>query len=84
MAVSRPKTITQAAESGSARDLLVAMRARIATAVEDPETPARDLASLSKRLMEIAREIDALDAQTKQEASRGNHAVDGTFRLEAV
>jgi len=59
-----PKTVTEAAEAGTQRDLLVAMRARIAKTVEDPKCPPRDLASLSRRLIEIAREIEAIDLQS--------------------
>ena len=56
-------TVTTAAAEGTRRDLLVAMRARVATAVEDPNTPARDLAALTRRLMEIAKDIEAMDAR---------------------
>lgn len=79
----KPKTVTQAADSGTTRELLVAMRARIATAVEDANTPARDLAALTKRLMEVARDIEAIDAR---EADQGaTHDVsDGTFDASAV
>jgi hypothetical protein len=69
-----PKTVTQAAASGTQRELLVAMRARVAGAVEDAETPARDLASLTKRLLEIAREIEAIDAREAEEARDGRNA----------
>ena len=41
--------------------LLVALRARIAEAVADLHRPQRDLASLSRRLLEIAREIEVFD-----------------------
>ena len=66
--LAKPKTVTQAADDGSARELLVAMRTRIAKAVEDPNTPARDLAALTKRLMEVARDIEAIDARDEQDA----------------
>lgn len=68
---SRPKTITEAADSGTTRELLVAMRARIAKAVEDQNTPARDLAALTKRLVEVVRDIEAIDAREDQEATSG-------------
>lgn len=55
-------TVAQAAREGSARDLWVAMRDRIAEAVSNPNTPARELAALTKRLAEVVREIDAIDA----------------------
>lgn len=63
-------SVSQAAESGSTRDLLVAMRARIATAVEDPGTPARDLAALTKRLVEVVRDIEAIDAREQEKPRR--------------
>lgn len=59
----RPKTVTEAAERGTHRELLVAMRARLATAVEEPNTPARDLAALTRRLHEVAKEIEAIDSR---------------------
>jgi hypothetical protein len=56
-------SIATAADSGNPRDLLVALRARIAKACDDEETPQRDLAALSRRLLEIAKEIQAIDAE---------------------
>lgn len=56
-------TITEAAASGDRRALLVAMRSRVASAVEDEETPPRDLAALSRRLLEIANEIAVIDQE---------------------
>ena len=58
-----PKTVAQAAKSGTPRELLVAMRDRIATAVTDPKCPPRELAALTKRLQDIAREIEGLDVR---------------------
>lgn len=60
---SKPMTVKAAADSGKRRDLLVALRARIAADIDNPNTPPRDLAALSRRLLEIAREIEALDAE---------------------
>lgn len=54
------KSIRDAAE-GTERELLVALRDTVASGL-DAGVPARDLASLSKRLMEISREIRAIDA----------------------
>lgn len=62
-----PGSIAQAASEGTQRDLLVAMRDRIAGDL-DEGVPARDLASLTKRLMEITREIAAIDAAEKGDA----------------
>lgn len=55
-----PKSILEAAEEGSRLEELRAMRRRIARAMDDPNTPARDLAALSRRQLEIGREIEAI------------------------
>ena len=83
-APSKPKTVTQAAAEGTTRELLVAMRARIATAVEDPNTPARDLAALTKRLVEVVRDIEAIDAKSDEDERESAHVADGTFDASAV
>ena len=80
----RPKSVTEAAERGTQRELLVAMRARIAKTVEDAGTPARDLAALTKRLMEVVREIEALDLRDEQEAAERERVSDVEFRPEAI
>ena len=80
-----PKTVTQAAATGTERELLVAMRTRIATAVEDIETPARDLAALTKRLFEVVREIKALDAREAEErATKSGPVADEAFDPSAI
>lgn len=63
---SREAAVTVAATSGNEKNLLLALQERIARALDDPETPARDLASLSKRLLEIGREIKAAEAEEKE------------------
>lgn len=57
----RRKSVADAASSGDRYELLVAMRDRIAKTISDPDCPPRDLASLTRRLQDIAREIDLLD-----------------------
>ena len=76
-------TVVEAAEDGSTRDLLVAMRTRIAKAVGDPETPARDLAALTKRLVEVVRDIEAIDAR-EEEAESHAEVSDGEFNPEGI
>ncbi|GLU88941.1 hypothetical protein [Agromyces sp. NBRC 114283] len=78
------KTVTEAAKSGTTRELLVATRDRIAVAVENPNTPARDLAALTKRLMETQREIEAIDARDREEAGANVEVSDGEFDASAV
>lgn len=79
-----PKSITEAASNGTTRELLAAMRARIAKAVEDPNTPARDLAALTKRLVEVVRDIEAIDAREEQEAAKRGDVGDGRFDASAI
>ncbi|GAA1881895.1 hypothetical protein [Williamsia serinedens] len=62
-APAKPKSVAEAAKSGTHRELLVAMRDRVATAVNNPECPPRDLASLTKRLADLAKEIEASDSR---------------------
>jgi hypothetical protein len=75
--------VTAAAESGTTRELLVAMRSRIAMAVEDPNTPARDLAALTKRLVEVVRDIQAIDEREEQEIHDGP-VPDADFDASAI
>jgi hypothetical protein len=56
----RPRTILEAAEHGSRIEELRAMRRRLARALDDPNTAARDLAALSRRQLEIGKEIEAI------------------------
>lgn len=62
------QTILEASESDDPLDELRAMRRRIAAAMDDPATPARDLAALSRRALEIRREIDDVDRRAAEEA----------------
>jgi len=78
------KTVTEAAKDGTTRELLIATRDRIARAVEDPNTAARDLAALTKRLMETVREIESIDAREAQEAGEYVEVSDGEFDASAV
>ena len=80
----KPLTVTDAASVGTRKDLLVAMRARVATAVQDPNTPARDLAALTRRLMEIAKDIEAMDAQEREEAEELADAPDEDWSEAAI
>lgn len=79
-----PKTVTKAASEGTHRELLVAMRDRIAQTVESADCPPRDLASLSRRLMEIAKDIELIDVADEREAAKGAAATDGKFDAAAI
>ena len=64
-----PRTVAEAAASGDHRALLVAMRERIAITVSNPDCPPRDLAALTRRLQDIAKEIESLDMRAKEEGA---------------
>lgn len=62
-----PRSVSSAAKGGSQRELLEAMRDRIAKTLDSPETPPRDLASLSKRLIEITKELESFRSDEEKE-----------------
>lgn len=81
----RPRTVAEAAESGDHRALLVAMRERIACTVSNPDCPPRDLAALTRRLQDIAKEIAGIDLRAKEEALEcGGVDQDETWDAEAL
>ena len=77
------RNVAEAAASGSHRDLLVAMRDRIAKAVADTDCPPRDLAALTRRLQDIAKEIASIDARAADEAGDLNDT-DDSFDASAI
>ena len=56
--------LVKAAQSGNKRETLEALRDEIATCIATCES-GRDMAALSKRLMEVMNEIDALPKPKK-------------------
>jgi hypothetical protein len=81
----RSPTVAQAAANGTHRDLLVAMRGRIARTVADPNCPPRDLAALTRRLQDIAKEIETIDLRNNQESGEDDGAnVDETWDSTAI
>jgi hypothetical protein len=69
-APKKATTVAAAVADGTRRDELVAMRTRIARAIDDPNIRGADLASLSRRLLEIGKELEALDTQADEEQRR--------------
>ena len=80
----RRHSVSSAAADGDRLDLLLAMRARVAKAVEDESTPARDLAALTRRLLEIARDIEVLQAAAQEEERDAAAAEDEAFDASAL
>ena len=62
--------VQRAAASGDRRELLVALRHRLAYTMDDEHTMARDLVSRSKGLVDLAKEIETIDAFEEQEQQR--------------
>ncbi|WP_094359927.1 hypothetical protein [Mycobacterium marinum] len=80
----RPKSVAVAAASGNHLELLLAMRERVAKAVSSPDCPPRDLAALTRRLQEIAKEIDVLKARASQDPADDGGEVDDRFDPAAI
>ena len=80
----RMMSILEAAEAGDRLEELRSLRRRIAKALDDPNTLARDLASLSRRQIEISREIEALQRQESEEASDAANIEDEEFDADAI
>lgn len=77
------RTIEDAARADDVLSELRNTRIVIARKLDDPNCPARDMASLSKRLMEIGKEIAAILAR-EQESGSGVEVEDGIFDASAV
>ena len=65
-----PKSVAAAAASGDRRQLLVALRNRIAQAIDDPKTTGPALAALIKQQCDIGAEIHAIDLAADAASSR--------------
>lgn len=66
-APAKPMSILEAVDAGDRLAELVAMHRRLAKVLDDPTCPPREMASLSRRQMEIGREIDAMKAVRRDE-----------------
>jgi hypothetical protein len=77
--------VSEAARSGTELDLMVAMRDRIADAISDPDCPKRELASLTLRLANIVKEINALrSAEGDDSIGEAANLPDGDFDPNAL
>lgn len=78
-------TLIEAVEASDTRAVLGALQLRIARTIQDPTTPPRDLAALSRRLMEISRDIEALDAaDAEDDIGRAQSLEDAEFDPSSV
>ena len=61
--------LVEAAKSGDKRATLVALRDKLAETIQNCDS-GRDMASNSKRLMEVMSEIEQIDAEAEKEHKR--------------
>ena len=57
-------SLVQAVKSGSQREALEALRDKLAFSIENTDS-GRDVAALSRRLMEVMRELDQLPSEDR-------------------
>jgi hypothetical protein len=62
----------------------MALRDRLAKAVDSDTTPARDLAALSKRLTDVMKDLKAFEQAESEEAVGGDVPDDEEFDPETV
>ncbi len=77
-----PMTISEASEAGDRLGILLCLQDTIAREIE-AGIPPRDLAALSRRLMEIAKEVEDLraveaDSEDAHHGQHGDEAFDAT------
>lgn len=77
-------SVLEAADSDSRLDELVQIRRVIARAIDNENTSARDLAALSRRQIEISKEIEALKRQMLEEAANASDTPDEAFNAQAI
>ena len=65
----RRLSVAQAAAEGTHRELLVALQARIAAAVQAPNCNPVALAALSRQLVLISKELSTIAARVEDEIS---------------
>lgn len=65
----RPESVSSAVTDGSARDVNLAMQDRIAKAIDAADIRGADLAALSRRLIELRKDLAAMDAQAQEAAA---------------
>ena len=66
--------------AGSPRDVNLAMQRRIAAAIDDTGIRGADLAALSRRLIELRKELAALDVQAKEAGEDAGVVVDADWQ----
>lgn len=76
----KPKTVAEAAKSGTPRELLVAMRDLVAETLGKPNCPPREFAALTKRLQDIVKDIEAIDARRGDDMAERMRLLESALR----
>lgn len=79
----KPLTILESVLAGDRLAELEATHRRIAKAVQDESTPPRDLASLTRRQLEISKEVEGLRRQ-QEVAEEDADPADESWSEEAI
>jgi hypothetical protein len=61
--------LVDAAKSGNKKEILIAMRDKLAETIQNCDS-GRDMASNTKRLMEVVNEIETIEAKEAEEAEK--------------
>ena len=77
-------SVLDAAENGTRLDELVQIRKVIARALDNENTSPRDLAALSRRQIEVSKEIEALMRQAAEEEHDASNVEDRPFDKAAI
>jgi len=80
----KAKSLLEAVESGDYLAELKATHQRIARTVNSPETSPRDLAALTRRQLEISKEIRALELAMEEAVRNGEATPDEEFDASAI
>lgn len=81
----RVTSVSTAASNGDRLGELRAMRKVLARVIDDESTPARDLAALTRRLIEVSRDIESEEAKQRDATEVGSvDTADAKWSLEAI
>ena len=69
-------TVLEAANAGDRMASLLAIQRRLAATLANPKTYPRDMASISLRLLEIGKEIEAIKSEREESELAGAHVED--------
>lgn len=72
----RKMTVTQAANEGSHHEVLLAVQARIAAAVQEPGVNPVALAALSRQMILISKELSMITARAEDEVAEAAQVPD--------